>query len=171
MTMRLKCLGLILFFAISYALDQDDSLPVHQELKIKLYEMLYQDKMGNLENPKEKQDFIRPFIQSHDGEEIYRFPNKNIDDVYRAYNFIHEHDNFGPSILHKELPKTNKAFRKDSTSNIPGYVLIYTWKGDNYLEITNVRLQGDELCGKEILEFRSDDKQTTLTTSLEQYCF
>ena len=65
----------------------------------------------------EKYQFVRSLINFEDGQEKYIFPNQDIKNVYEAHIAANKKDNFGPTILHSELPKTSKAFRKDSTSN------------------------------------------------------
>ncbi|RDU71253.1 hypothetical protein CQA66_06840 [Helicobacter aurati] len=171
--MRRSCVGiaiLLMMFVSAFAKEKD-SLPIYQELKLKLYQELYPQGTYDMLDQEQKQTFIQSLISSNNGIDTYVFPDRSIEEVYRAYNNVHTSDNFGQSVLHKELPKTNKAFRKDSTKDTLGYVLMYIWKNQNSLNITNVRLQGEKLCGKETLDFEQNNKETTLKVGFEQYCF
>lgn len=150
-----------------YADTSDKLVPV-EATRMRVFEILYPQQLQTLE---QKRNFLKKHYRSNEHYEKFTFPNQTIESVYRAYVEAYPKDNFGTSILHDELPKTNKAFKADSDNSRMGYVLMYIWEGNKKLSITNTRIKDDNLCGKETLEFEEQDRQTVLKSNFEQYCF
>lgn len=135
---------------------------------MRVFEILYPKQLQTID---QKRSFIKKHYKNSEHYETFTFPNQNIENVYKAYIAAYPKDSFGASILHTELPKTNKAFKADSNDERIGYVLMYVWEGNKKLSITNMRIKGDNLCGKEILEFDEKGNKTILKSNFEQYCF
>ncbi len=151
-----------------YAESANKQLMPIEATRLRIFEILYPNNLQTLE---QKRAFVKKYYKSGEHYETFIFPNQTIENVYKAYVATHPKDSFGASILHKELPKTNKAFKADSDHDRMGYVLMYVWEGDKKLSITNTRIEDDNLCGKELLEFEEQGKQTILKSNFEQYCF
>lgn len=152
----------------SFAESGGNKLTTLEATRTKVFEILYPQQLKTLE---QKRSFLKKHYKSGEEYETFIFPNQTIESVYNAYITAHPKDSFGSSILHKELPKMNKAYRADSNEDRMGYVLMYIWSGDRKLSITNTRIEDDNLCGKELLEFEEQKGQTILKSSFEQYCF
>lgn len=151
-----------------FAESSDNRLMTVEATRMKVFEILYPQQLKTLE---QKRIFVKKHYKYNNGYETFIFPNQTIDSVYNAYVAAYPKDNFGVNVLHKDLPKINKAFRADSNSERTGYVLMYIWSGDKKLSITNTRIEDDNLCGKELLELEEKKGQTILKTNFEQYCF
>lgn len=151
-----------------YAETSSDKLVPVEANRMRVFEILYPKQLQTLE---QKRNFVKKHYKNSEHYEIFTFPNQTIDSVYKAYITAYLKDSFGASILHTELPKTNKAFRADSNNERMGYVLMYVWEGDKKLSITNTRIEEDNLCGKEILDFEEQGNKTILKSNFEQYCF
>ncbi len=136
--------------------------------RLRIFEILYPQNLTNID---QKKKFLKSNFKSTEHYDIYTFPNKNIEKVYIAYVKAYPKDSFGSSVLHKELPKTNKAFKAEQDGKTLGYVLMYIWNGDKHLVITNTTIDDDNLCGRDVLEFEQKGNNTTLKSSFEQYCF
>ena len=151
-----------------YAEAANDNLVPVEANRMRVFEILYPKQLQTLE---QKRNFVKKHYKNSEHYETFTFPNQTIDSVYKAYVTAYPKDSFGASILHSDLPKTNKAFKADSNNDRMGYVLMYIWEGDKKLSITNTRIEDDNLCGKEILEFEEKGNQTILKSNFEQYCF
>ncbi|TLD82476.1 hypothetical protein [Helicobacter trogontum] len=151
-----------------FAESSNNNLMPLEATRIKLFEILYPQQLTTLE---QKKAFVKKYYKSSEEHETFIFPNQTLENVYNAYVRAYPTNAFGVSILHKELPRTNKAFRADSNDERMGYVLMYVWDGDKKLTITNTRIEDDNLCGKELLEFEEQKGQTILKSNFEQYCF
>lgn len=163
--------GLILLNGIAWhchAETFNNKLVPIEATRMRVFEILYPQQLQTLE---QKRVFVKKHYKNNENYETFIFPNQTIENVYKAYVAAYPKNSFGANILHIDLPKTNKAFRADSNDERMGYVLMYIWDGNKKLSITNTRIDNDDLCGKELLEFIEQDKQTILKSSFEQYCF
>lgn len=147
----------------------DTQLAPIEKARLRVFETLYQKDLTSL---KQQQNFLRKNFRSVNGHDIYTFPNQTIDNAYKAYVNANLDNGLFENVLHKELPKTNKAFKGSfQKNNSLDYVLMYVWHGNTNLSVTTTGLDGENLCSKEVLEFSQKQNTTTLTTSFEQYCF
>ncbi len=137
--------------------------------RLRIFEVLYPKDLSNMD---QKKKFLKMNFKATEHYDLYTFPKKNIEEVYNAYVWAYPKDSFGASVLHKELPKTSKAFKAGRDDERPGYVLMYVWNDSKHLTITKSTIHDDDnLCGREILEFEEKGNATTLKSFFEQYCF
>lgn len=145
--------------------DSNYELPPIEEARIKIFEHLYKNELNTLDK---KKSFLKNNFQSTQEHDIYTFPNADIEDAYNAYANASKDE-----LLKRELPKTNKAYKIEADKKNPiSKVIAYEWnKNSSKLLVTNIQMQEDELCSKEILEFNKLGKETILKVNYEKYCF
>ncbi|RDU66068.1 hypothetical protein CQA53_04490 [Helicobacter didelphidarum] len=170
--MKMNFKHLLLAFGISASVavglqaEESGLLPL-EEARLRVFDTLYQNDLKTLV---QKRNFLKKNFKTTNEYDIYTFPNQKLESAYKAYADANLNNGIGTNILHKDLPKTNKAFKVDSTKENPlGYVLMYIWNGNSKLTITATRLDGENLCAKEVLEFEQKANATTLKSSFEQY--
>lgn len=142
-----------------------------EKAKLRIFEALYKDK---LDTDAKKREFLNTHYEHSSEHDIYTFPNTNIESAYNAYIKASEDENsIWAAHLERELPKTSKAYKLEPTKKDPnGYVISYEWKNKNKkLVVTNIGLQNDKECAKEVLDIEQKSSDVVLKSNYEQYCF
>lgn len=159
----------VIMVSITIYCYADTELAPIEAARLRVFETLYKEQLSSAA---QKKNFLKQHFKTTGEYDIYTFPHQSIENAYHAYVNANIKNSSVDNVWHKELPKTNKAFKANSTKDNPfGYILMYIWHGDKKLHVTNTRLRGENLCAKEVLEFEEKQNATILQSSFEQYCF
>lgn len=161
-----RIFGLVLLFSLSVLVASDGYIfqPI-EKARLRVFESLYAKDMDNIAK---QQKFLKENFTQSSEHDIYTFPNASIKDAYKGYA-----DASSDELLHRDLPSTNKAYKVDATKeNHISSLVTYVWSKDSKkLVVTSLKLDGEELCSKEVLDFEQKSKATILKVNFEQYCF
>ncbi|MWV62679.1 hypothetical protein DCO58_02870 [Helicobacter saguini] len=157
------CLGFMLCVCGLLAVEGLDFQPI-EKARLRVFESLYSK---DLDTIAKQQKFLKDNFKQAQENDIYTFPKVSIENAYNAYALANEDEMFK-----RELPSTNKAFKKESLDNKNTSLITYVWgKDSKSLVVTSLKLKGEEICTKETLDFSPKGNATILKVNYQQYCF